>query len=315
MSGTFTRRVYPLGPEAEALFARYVAFCRATKSPKTVAHLVPNVREWLWHLEARDKGPLTATRADAHDLLALWVGRGLAPASVEVQIGDVRQFCVWLEDEYPDAAPRNPWRGVHGPRLPKRLPVILTQAQVHAMAEALREPTVRGLRDRALFLFMLSTACRIDEALTLPRARLSLETGEGIVFGKFSKERRVYLTSTAVDAMRMWLDIGWPLWTRRSKFLFLGRHGERMPYTAARDMLDRAATKARVGHPVSPHMLRHTAASMLYEGGTGLEELRVILGHEKLDTVKLYVHLSGRRIREAHAAVMEGITADAAATS
>jgi site-specific recombinase XerD len=163
--------------------------------------------------------------------------------------------------------------------------------------------TPSGLRDRALLELLYASAARVGEACGLDLPELDLVQQQVRLEGKGGKQRIVPLGMPAVDALRTYLGVG------RSQLappqhatdaVFVNRRGARLGTRDARTIVERAARAAGVGH-VTPHTLRHTAATHLLEGGADIRQVQELLGHSSLATTQRYTHLSRGQLREVHA--------------
>lgn len=192
------------------------------------------------------------------------------------------------------------------PRAGRHLPRVLRVDEVQALLDA-ADPTViedrLAPRDRALLEVLYASGARVAEACGLDLPDLDLTTGSVRVLGKGSKERLVPLGEPAVDALGTYLDeLRAALCTARSgQAVWLGARGGRLDPREARAIVARRARAAGLGE-VTPHTLRHTAATHLLEGGADLRMVQELLGHVSLGTTQRYTHLSRGRLVEVHAA-------------
>ena len=143
----------------------------------------------------------------------------------------------------------------------------------------------------------------IGRAVALELARLGLAVGCLRVHGKGSKERLVPIGETARDALVHYLDHVRPviLQRRSSRALFVSRRGGPLTRQAFWKIVRQRARRAGIAKPISPHMLRHSFATHLLEGGADLRAVQAMLGHANIATTQIYTHLTGERIREVYA--------------
>src|SRR5207248_573218 len=158
----------------------------------------------------------------------------------------------------------------------------------------------RALRDRALVELLYGAGLRVGEAVGLERSAVDLEERIVRCLGKGSKERIVPIGREAVDALRRYLARGRPhLDTRHRPELFLNARGGALTRAGAFLILRRLAAAAGLeANRVHPHLLRHSFATHLLEGGADLRSVQEMLGHADLATTELYTHVSDRRRRE-----------------
>ncbi|MDO5663372.1 MAG: tyrosine-type recombinase/integrase, partial [Brachybacterium sp.] len=121
------------------------------------------------------------------------------------------------------------------------------------------------------------------------------------VLGKGAKERIVPLGLPALRAIDTWLDSGRPVIatdaTRSGDALFLGARGNRLGARAVRDIVEAFARRAGITRHITPHTLRHSAATHMLEGGADLRSVQDFLGHSSLQTTQIYTHVSADRLR------------------
>jgi integrase/recombinase XerD len=156
------------------------------------------------------------------------------------------------------------------------------------------------MRDRALVELLYGAGLRISEALGLERASVDLDDRLVRVVGKGGKERLVPLGRPAADAVRRYLALGRPHLDRRHRpDLFLNARGGALTRAGAFLVLRRLAERAGLEPTrVHPHLLRHSFATHLLEGGADLRSVQEMLGHADLGTTELYTHVTDRRRRE-----------------
>ena len=160
--------------------------------------------------------------------------------------------------------------------------------------------TPRALRDRALVELLYGAGLRVGEAVGLGKTDVDLEQRLVRATGKGAKERIVPLGRPAADALRRYLSRGRPHLDRRHRpELFLNAKGGGLTRAGVFLVLRRLAEKASLEpERVHPHLLRHSFATHLLEGGADLRSVQEMLGHADLATTELYTHVSDRRRRE-----------------
>jgi integrase/recombinase XerD len=291
-------------PQVEA----FLALLAARRSPRTVDAYRRDLADLARHLE--DRSPTTATRADLEAWSAELRARGLAATSVARRLAAARTFFRHLV--LLGVRPDNPAAEVELPRRRRRLPRTLSPGEVERLIDAANGVTPRALRDRALVELLYGAGLRVTEAVSLDRARVDLSERLVRPLGKGDRERLVPLGREAVEALRRYLSRGRPYLDRRHRpELFLNAQGGPLTRAGAFLILRRLAEKAGLEPSrVHPHLLRHSFATHLLEGGADLRSVQEMLGHADLATTELYTHVSDRRRREtyyaAHPHAMRG---------
>ncbi|WP_325050766.1 tyrosine recombinase XerC [Actinomadura spongiicola] len=188
------------------------------------------------------------------------------------------------------------------PKRGRELPGVITQEEAARLLDTMDAEGPLGLRDLAVLETCYATGVRVSELCGLDIDDLDTERGTVRVLGKGGRERTVPMGEPAARAVQDWLRAGRPaLATDRSgPALFLGARGGRLHPTSARRIVH--ARIAEVGQvpDLSPHGLRHSAATHLLEGGADLRSVQEILGHASLQTTQLYTHVSVERLKHVH---------------
>ena len=153
----------------------------------------------------------------------------------------------------------------------------------------------KSIRDRAIVAFLMSTGCRISEMVSLNREDVDLTNLECTVLGKGNKQRAVYLDPVAGMLIRQYLNER----TDKDPALFIGRRGKRLTAQGIRKMLSGLSEETGVEH-VHPHKFRRTMATNLIRHGMPIQEVAMILGHDKLDTTMEYVVLDNTEVKNAY---------------
>ena len=275
----------------------FLLLLAARRSPRTV----DAYRRDLASLAAHAGAPATkATAADLERWLAAMRAAGLAPTTVARRLAAARSF--YRHQILLGARTDNPAAELRPPRRPRAVPRTLSPAESERLIEAATGVTPRALRDRALVELLYGAGLRVSEAVGLPRAAVDLDARLVRVLGKGDKERIVPLGRPAAEALRRYLALGRPHLDRRHRpDLFLNARGGALTRAGAFLILRRLAEKAGLEPArVHPHLLRHSFATHLLEGGADLRSVQELLGHADLSTTERYTHVSDRRRREAY---------------
>jgi integrase/recombinase XerD len=277
--------------------AGFLALLAAQRAPRTVDAYRRDLADLAGYL---GRSPVAATPGDIEGWLADLRGRGQAPSSIARRAAAARTFYRHLValGQRSD----NPAADVDLPRRRRRLPRSLSLGEVERLIDAANGTTPRSLRDRALVELLYGAGLRVSEAVGLERGAVDLEGRAVRCIGKGDKERVVPLGSQAVESLRRYLARGRPYLDRRHRpELFLNAQGGGLTRAGAFLILRRLAASAGLDPGrVHPHLLRHSFATHLLEGGADLRSVQELLGHADLGTTELYTHVSDRRRREAY---------------
>jgi integrase/recombinase XerD len=280
-------------PDAE----RFLLNLAARRSQRTVDAYGRDLRE----LAAFREGPVAETTVEELERwLASMRADGLAPSTISRRVSAVRSYFRHLE--LIGVREDNPAAALVLPRRPRKLPRALSPAETERLIDAATGSTPRTLRDRALVELLYGAGLRVSEAVGIEKSGVDLDERLVRVLGKGGKERIVPLGRPAAEAVRRYLALGRPHLDRRYRpELFLNARGGPLTRAGAFLILRRLAEKAGLEpQRVHPHLLRHSFATHLLEGGADLRSVQEMLGHADLGTTERYTHVSDRRRREVY---------------
>jgi len=236
------------------------------------------------------------------DYLAYLLEQGIVKASIVRKLSAIRSFYRYLARE--GILSKNPIEQAASPRLDRRLPSFLTVEETVRLLKAPDLDISQGLRDRAIMELIYAAGLRVSELVNLDLESVDLDTREIRVWGKGSKERVVLMGELADRALIDYLENSRPelLGEKKEVALFLNRNGERLTGRSVQKMLGKYAEIAGIGKKVYPHLLRHTFATHLLDGGADLRVVQELLGHANLSTTQIYTHVTQSRVKKAYMA-------------
>jgi integrase/recombinase XerD len=227
--------------------------------------------------------------------------RGLARSTRARKLAAVRGFHRFLVAE--GMADEDPTVLVDVPRRARSLPKALAVDQVIRLLEAPDRATALGRRDRAILEFLYGTGARVSEAATVTLTDLDLESSTVIVSGKGSKQRLIPLGSHARRAIIDYLPVRLELLSERerSDALFVNARGSALTRQGLWDIVKRNGLRAGIAPgSLSPHVLRHSAATHMVEGGADLRSVQEMLGHASITTTQVYTRVSPDHLHEVY---------------
>ncbi|MEU4241612.1 tyrosine recombinase XerC [Actinoplanes sp. NPDC026619] len=230
--------------------------------------------------------------------LAARMRQGAARTSQARRAAAARAFTAWAHRS--GLAARDPGAQLASPRAHRDLPTVLRADQAASLVENPEAGSSEGLRDRAVLELLYATGVRVSELCGLDRADVDDARRVVRVFGKGAKERAVPYGLPAQRALDDWLRHGRPALEQADsgEALFLGVKGGRLQQTVVRRIVRTASQQTGLPH-VSPHDLRHSAATHLLDGGADLRAVQDLLGHASLSSTQIYTHVSTERLRAA----------------
>jgi integrase/recombinase XerC len=228
---------------------------------------------------------------------------GISRATLSRRIVSIRAFTYWAASQ--GWIPSDIGADLSIPKAHKTLPDVLNHSQTQLVLEAIttkagEEPTAVNIRDLAIIEVLYASGIRVSELCGLNIRDIDMERNTLLVLGKGDKERVVPIGLPAKRSLQNWLA------NFRKEFVssesgdavFLGTRGKRIDQRTAREVVYDAMEA--IGSHMSPHGLRHTAATHLLEGGADLRTVQEILGHSSLATTQIYTHVSPERLKAAY---------------
>jgi integrase/recombinase XerD len=272
-------------------------------SRHTVAAYRRDLTDFVTFLRRRGR---TLAEARARDTVA-WLedlaGRGLRAATVARRLSALRALARHLRQE--GRLAEDPTETVERPRPSRPLPKTLPVEAAAALVESPDTSTPRGVRDRALLEVLYATGMRASECLGLRVEDVNLTAGYAICTGKGRKQRIVPLGAEAARWIERYRREARPHLVRRrdSGRLFVNPRGGPLSRQSLWTIVRRAAARAGLRTRVSPHVLRHSFASHLLEGGADLRAVQAMLGHADIGTTQIYTHLPSPAVRRLYRAL------------
>jgi site-specific recombinase XerD len=269
------------------------------RSPLTVRSYACDVNAWL---EALDKSRAELGRVD-YKFVHEWIRKlrqgGRVVKTVLRKIAALRDFYRWMKRCR--LVEENPFLEIDKMRSPKTMPGFLTKGEVLQLLDAAKASSGRkemhSFRNIAIIETLYATGCRIAEVAGMDVDDIRFDTLQVLVMGKGSKERMVCLTKRAAAAIRAYLPhreaLLNPVQRAHVGALFVSERDGRMSPETIGDVVKNAGRKA--GFPekrIHAHMLRHSFATHMLEGGAELIVIRDLLGHSSLLTTQVYTHVS-----------------------
>lgn len=246
-------------------------------------------------------GSQTPSTATTDAFVANLHGRGLAPATIARKVAAIRGFHRFCVGE--GLAESDPTVLVQAGRTGDQFPKSLTVDETIGLVEAPDVTTRLGRRDRAILEFMYATGARVAEVVGLDQRDVDDESRTALVTGKGSRQRIVPLGGAAITAITSYLPDRLAL--RRSGrddgAMFLNRQGGRLSRQGVWGIVKKHAVKAGIElDRVSPHVLRHSAATHMVEAGADIRTVQEMLGHASISTTQVYTRMSLRHLHEVY---------------
>lgn len=277
----------------------FLAFCRMEKGLSRNS-LEAYARD-LSHFRAFAEKQTDGEYPDAELLVSyvnLLYSKGLENRSIARRLSALRGFFRYLQAEGEIVS--DPSEHLHSPKQWSTLPKFLNREEIEKLIGAPDMSRPAGVRDRAMLELLYATGMRVTELIELRLAALDMQMGLVRVTGKGNKQRLVPVHEQALVAVRQYVETARPalLKGRSSPVLFVTARGGGMTRQAFWVAIKAAGKKAGIFRDLSPHVLRHTFATHLLEGGADLRSVQAMLGHADISTTEIYTHVVRSRLRE-----------------
>ena len=291
------------GGAATPYLETYLTTLRAERnlSANTLRNYRTDLTHFLqWWERAGDGDYLGVTRPGFRQYLAALDADGVARGSVARKVSTVHSFYRYLVREGVLAA--DPLRELKPPRKPKTLPRILSAAEIGALLNAPDVSTDTGARDRAILELLYAAGVRVRELTGLDVSGVDLDELTLRVTGKGNKQRLVLFGEPAEQALRTYLKTARPRLARKpgQTALFLNRDGGRLSPRAVELLVRKYALAAGIDQRAYPHLLRHSFATHLLDGGADVRIVQELLGHSSAATTQIYTHVTEQRQRQTY---------------
>lgn len=307
----------PAHKTAEAFLEAYLRELSAVagRSAYTIRNYRNDIGAFLRWCRERELEPLEISRQAFREYLGELKVGGMVAASLTRRTSTVHGFYRYLQRE--GATERDLLHGIAMPKRPRRLPKVLDPGTLARLLATPDEKTPQGLRDRAMMELLYGGGLRISELVSLDTGQVSLAEGSAIVHGKGAKERLVLFGEPAMVSLERYLAEGRRVLIAGSKrpaaspALFVNRFGGRLTARSVQALVRKYAVAAGIPAEVHPHLLRHSFATHLLDGGADLRIVQELLGHSSATTTQIYTHVSRQKQAELTRAAWERLAEEA----
>ena len=274
----------------------FLDFCRVEKG--LAANSLASYHLDLQRFSAQFTAPETATSEDLARYVESLYSAGLSARSIARHITTLRNFYSFLTRE--GEIERDPTEFLALPRQWTKLPRYLNREEVETLLDAPKADKPNGLRDRAMLQVLYAAGLRVTELCRLELSAVERDLGVLRVTGKGNKQRLVPFGIPAREAIDRYLGDGRPrlLKGRACRHLFVTARGSAMSRQGFWKLIRNYGKQVGIFRDLTPHVIRHSFATHLVEGGADLRSVQIMLGHADISTTQVYTHVARRRLRE-----------------
>lgn len=283
----------------EELIEQFMRTCREEYrlSDNTLRAYACDLRQYNAWIENRDYTSPASVRSYLSHL-----NNKYSPATVKRKLATLHAFTSFLQEK--EQIIDSPFKNMRiRIKTPQRLPKIISTQTLKQLFTSLyatnfeKTNTFYLLRDRAIFELLIATGIRVSELCALNTNDIDLEGKTLRIFGKGNKERTIQIENT-MTLLALKKYIGHTRCTSTSTPVFLNSANTRISTRTVREIINRRIQEAGITQKITPHMFRHTFATMLLENNIDIRYIQNLLGHSSLRTTEIYTHVSSAKLRE-----------------
>ncbi len=289
------------GEKAIERYIDYIVMERGLSMNTKTAYL-HDIRGFAAFLDKKGKGVLEAEEKDITRFMGHLRDRGISVRTYTRALVTLRgMFRFFLKEGLMEESPASL---LDIPAFRTGLPEVLSPREVDRLLTARDGPKPLGIRDRAMLETLYATGLRVSELVSLRLNDINLQKGLLRATGKGTKERTVPLGETAMKWLARYMEEARPALLKKKKgseYLFLSIRGRPMTRQNFWEVIKKTALLAGIDRArIKPHVLRHSFATHLIEGGADLRSVQAMLGHSDISTTQIYTHVSAERLKKIH---------------
>ncbi|HTA27852.1 MAG TPA: site-specific tyrosine recombinase XerD [Bacteroidia bacterium] len=262
-------------------------------------HDINNLQRFF-EIKEMKVSPENVTFRQLQEFIVYIIELGIGPRSQARMISGIRAFYKYMLME--DLIKQSPAELLELPRLPQKLPEVLSIEEIDMLVNAIDASTPEGQRNKAMLETLYCCGLRVSELVTLKISDIIFEEEFIRVIGKGNKQRLVPLGASAAKYIKIYLEEirpHVPVQKEMEDIVFLNRRGKGMSRVMVFLILQQLKKKAGLSKKISPHTFRHSFATHLVEGGADLRAVQEMLGHESITTTEIYTHIDREYLRDA----------------
>ena len=218
-------------------------------------------------------------------------------SSISRNLSALRTFYKYLSEE--GIVKLNPFKNISNPKKDKKLPNFLNYEEIDKIFDSIDITTVQGLRNRCIVEILYDTGIRVSEIVNLTISDIDFNKKTINIFGKGKKERIVYFGDYLEEILNKYITTSRNelIGNKNNNYLILNTRGDKITTRGIELIIDKIVNDASIKHKISPHVLRHTFATHMLNGGSDIKSIQQLLGHESLSTTGIYTHITNDVLR------------------
>lgn len=290
-----------LSNQAKEAYKTYLSSERGY-SNYTIQSYFLDIEEFEDYLKQEEQGTLLnlKTTQTARNYMSVLYHKGYKKKTIARHLSSLKTFYRYLVTE--KKVKENPFEMIESPRIEKSLPKFLYKEEIEKVFVSMEKETPLGKRDIAIMELLYGSGLRVSELCGLKKSDFDFANEQIKVFGKGHKERYVPMNMRSIEALKNYYYLARPVLvlsteTDAEEAFFVNHLGTPLTPRGVRIILDKVIHRAGESIHVNPHMLRHTFATHLLDGGADLRSVQEMLGHSNLSTTQIYTHVSTEQLK------------------
>jgi len=285
----------------EMLLKEYSSYLLSERncSKETVGFYINDIKQFIEYMNGFKHEVIETGTDDIRNFFKSLIKLKTKHTTISRKLTSIKNFFIFLLSE--NKIEINPFENIEAPKLDKILPESMTIDQVNILLESISQNDWISLRDRAILETIYACGLRVSESVGMTMESINFKEEYVIVIGKRMKERIIPISQTALISLEKYIRSSRPVLNiKQSKYLFLNRFGGQLSRMSVWNILRKRATEAGLTIHMHPHILRHSFATHLLEGGADLRSVQEMLGHSSILTTEIYTHVSRKFIKEVY---------------
>ncbi len=285
----------------DKVLTKYLEYLQYQKnySHYTVENYHSDIVEFLNYLEKESLDYRDVSYDDIRFYLMYLKEKKDVNSSIDRKLSSLRSFYRFLANE--KIVTSNVFTLVNGPKKQKKLPRYFEYNELEELFNIPNTTTPLGQRDLLLLEMLYATGMRVGEIVNIKVDDIDLSNKTILILGKGNKERYVNFGDYCEEALKLYLGDGYNVLNlKKEKYLFLNNNGGKLTERGVRFILDKIIKKSSLNKNISPHMIRHSFATHLLNGGCDLTTVQKLLGHESIKATQIYTHVTADRLRDVY---------------
>ncbi len=260
-------------------------------SPHTIVAYRGDLNQFFTYLGGEDRETLAQVRSKTvRNWIVALHEEGMSPRTIHRKISSIRTFYKHLQ--HMEVLDSNPAMVVNLPKIPKRLPQFVRESEMVTLLDHEDFGSdYEGIRNKLIIELFYGTGMRLSELVALQQQDIYLNDGLVKVLGKRNKERLIPLTRESIFLIKEYYEVKNTTFGKNySKWLFLTLKGEQIYHKLVYRVVNSSLSKVTTMQKKSPHILRHSFATVLLNRGADLNAIKELLGHSNLNATQIYAH-------------------------